>query len=184
MHDERDDDGRMSGSLAIQGAKPMRRRAVWSAIPVMAIALCLLAQPALAASKQAIVTGAGGSTFPAGTVYNGITLTSYRFGVGISIASNGTATGDFEITLIGTTSQGQPWTGSVVNKAAAGTVNPSGTFSFSGTSSIDMGGGSPPSTSTFSSTGKDKQNLLTLTIGSTTWQVATGTNGIITTTLY
>jgi hypothetical protein len=31
---------------------------------------------------------------------------------------------------------------------------------------------------------KDKQNLLTLTIGSTTRQVATGTNGIITTTLY
>jgi len=161
----------------------MRRRAVWSAIPVMAIALCLLAQPALAASKQAIVTGAGASAFPAGTVYNGITLTSYRFGVGISIASNGTATGDFEVTLIGTY-QGQPWTGSVVNKAAAGTVNTSGSFSFSGTSYIDMGGVSPPSTSTFSSTGKDKQNLLTLTIGSTTWQVATGTNGIITTTLY
>ena len=149
----------------------------------MTIALCLLAQPALAASKQAIVTGAGGSTFPAGTVYNGITLTSYRFGVGISIASDGTATGDFEVTLVGTY-QAQPWTGSLVNKAAAGTVNPSGAFSFSGTSNIDMGGVSPPSTATFSSTGKDKQNLLTLTIGSTTWQVATGTNGIITTTLY
>jgi hypothetical protein len=161
----------------------MRRRAIWSVIPVMAIALCLVAQPALAVGKSAIVTGAGGSPFPAGTVYNGITLTSYRFGVGVTIASNGTATGDFEITLVGTY-QGAPWTGSVVSKATAGIVNPSGTFSFSGTSYIDMGGVSPPSTSTFSSTGKDKQNLLTLTIGSTTWQVATGTNGIITTTLY
>jgi hypothetical protein len=161
----------------------MRRRAIWSAIPVMAIALCLLAQPALATSKQAIVTGAGGSAFPAGTVFNGITLTSYRFGVGISIASNGTAAGDFAITLLGTYN-GQPWTGSVVCKAAAGIVNPSGTFSFSGTSYIDMGGVSPPSSAAFSSTGKDKQNLLTLTIGSTTYQVATGTNGIITTTLY
>ena len=161
----------------------MRRRAIWSVIPVMAIALCLVAQPALAAGKSAIVTGAGGSAFPAGTVYNGITLTSYRFGVGVSIASNGTATGDFEITLVGTY-QSQPWTGSVTSKATAGTVNSSGTFAFSGTSYIDMGGVSPPSTSTFSSTGKDKQNLLTLTVGSTTWQVATGTNGIITTTLY
>jgi hypothetical protein len=152
-------------------------------IPVIVIALSLLAQSALGTGKQAIVTGAGASTFPAGTVYNGITLTSYRFGVGISIASNGTATGDFEITLIGTY-QNQPWTGSVVNKATAGVVNPSGTFSFSGTSYIDLANASPPSTSTFSSTGKDKQNLLTLTIGSTTWQVATGTNGIITTTLY
>jgi len=161
----------------------MRKRAVWSVIPVMAIALSLIAQSALATGKSAIVTGAGASTFPAGTVYNGITLTSYRFGVGVSIASNGTAAGDFEVTLVGTY-QGHDWTGSVVNKATAGVVNPSGTFSFSGTSYIDMGGVSPPSTSTFSSTGKDKQNLLTLTIGSTTWQVATGTNGIITTTLY
>jgi hypothetical protein len=161
----------------------MRRRAIWSVIPVMAVALCLVAQPALATGKSAIVTGAGGSPFPAGTVYNGITLTSYRFGVGVSIASNGTAAGDFEVTLVGTY-QGAPWTGSLVCKTNAGTVNPSGTFAFSGTSSIDMGGVSPPSTSSFSSTGKDKQNLLTLTIGSTTWQVATGTNGIITTTLY
>jgi hypothetical protein len=152
-------------------------------IPVVAIALSLLAQSALGAGKSAIVTGAGGSTFPAGTVYNGITLTSYRFGVGVSIASNGTATGDFAITLVGTY-QGNPWTGGAVCKAAAGTVNPSGTFSFSGTSYIDMGGVSPPSSAAFSSTGKDKQNLLTLTVGSTTWQVATGTNGIITTTLY
>ena len=162
----------------------MKRRAIWSVIPVAAITLSLIAQPVLAASKQAIVTGAGGSAFPAGTVYNGITLTSYRFGVGIAIASNGTATGDFEITLVGTYG-GAPWTGSVTNKATAGTVNTSsGAFSFSGTSYIDMGGVSPPSTSSFSSTGRDKQNLLTLTVGTTTWQVATGTNGIITTTLY
>ena len=161
----------------------MKRRAIWSAIPVMAIALCLLAQPALAANRSAIVTGVGGSAFPAGTIYNGVTLTSYRFGVGVRIASDGTATGDFEITLLGTY-QGQPWIGSVVCKAAAGSVNSSGGFSFSGTCYIDMGSAAPPSSAAFSAAGKDKQNTLTLTVGSTTWQVATGTNGSITTTFY
>ena len=160
----------------------MRRRAIWSAIPAVVIALCLLAQPVFATGKSAVVTGAGSSPFPAGSTYNGVALTSYRFGVGVTIASDGTATGDFEITLIGTY-QGSAWTGSVCSKAAAGVVNPSGTFSFSGTSLIYMGSASPSSV-TFSASGKDKQNTLTLTIGSTTWQVATGTNGIITATLF
>jgi hypothetical protein len=173
----------MSEYMTDDGEQQMKRRAIWSAIPVMVIALCLLAQPAFATNKSAIVTGVGGSAFPAGTTFGGLTLTSYRFGVGVSIAADGTATGDFEITLLGTY-QGAPWTGSVVCKASAGTLNPSGAFTFSGTCYIDMGGVSPPSSAAFSSSGKDKQNLLTLTVGSTTWQVATGTNGSITTTLY
>lgn len=173
----------MNEQMNDDGGRQMKRRAVWSAIPAVVIALCLFAQQAFATGKSAIVTGAGSSPFPAGSSFNGVALASYRFGVGVSIASNGSATGDFEITLLGTY-QGQPWTGSVVCKATSGVINPSGTFSFSGNSYIDMGAASPPSSAAFSSTGKDKQNTLTLTIGSTTWQVATGTNGIITATLY
>lgn len=173
----------MNEDMSDDGAQPMRRRTIWPAIPVMVITLCLLAQPGFAANKSANVTGVGGSAFPAGTVFNGITLTSYRFGVGVLIASDGTATGDFEVTLLGTYG-GQPWTGSAVCKATAGSVNSSGAFTFSGTTYIDMGGASPPSSATFSSTGRDKQNTLSLTVGSTTWQVATGANGSITTTLY
>ena len=157
----------------------MRRRAIWPAIAVMAIALCLLPQAALAANRSAVVVGAGSSPFPAGTTFNGLTLLSYRFGVGLTVNTDGTATGDFLITLIGTY-QANPWTGSVVNKAATGSVNPSGAVNFSGTAYIDMGGVMPPSSASFSAAGKDKQNTLSLTIGSTTWQVGTGTNGRLT----
>jgi hypothetical protein len=160
----------------------MRRRAIWRAIQVVAIALCLLPWPALGANRGATVTGVGGSPFPAGSMFNGVTLTSYRFGLGMVIASDGTATGDLETTLLGTY-QGQPWTGSVVCKAAAGSVNPSGVVSFSGTCYIDMGAGQPPSSAAFTASAKDKQNTLSLTVGSTTWQIATGTNGRITVTL-
>jgi hypothetical protein len=148
----------------------------------MAILLCLLPQPSLAANRAATVTGVGGSPFPAGTIYNGVTLTSYRFGVGVTIASDGTATGDLETTLLGSY-QSQPWTGSVVCKATAGSVNPSGVASFSGSCYIDMGGVTPPSSAVFSVTAKDKQNTLSLTVGSVSWQIATGTNGRITVTL-
>jgi hypothetical protein len=157
----------------------MRRRVIRSATLVMAIALCLLPWPALAANRAATVTGVGGSLFAAGSMFNGVTLTSYRFGLGILVASDGTATGDLETTLLGTY-QSQPWIGSVVCKAAAGSVNPSGLVTFSGTCYIDMGAAAPPSSAAFTSTGKDKQNTLSLTVGSTTWQIATGTNGSIT----
>jgi hypothetical protein len=158
----------------------MKRRTIWSAISVLAIALCLLPQPALAASKPAFVTGVGGSAFPAGTSYNGLALSSYRFGVGVTLAADGSASGDFEITLLG--SQGQI-VGSVVCKATAGSTSSSGVVTFSGTSYIELSGSSP-SSAAFSASGKDKQNTMSLTIGSTTWQVATGTNGSITVTLF
>jgi len=157
----------------------MRRRTIWSAIPVMALALCLLPQAALAANRGATVTGVGGSAFPAGSMFNGVTLTSYRFGVGVVIVSDGTASGDLETTLLGTY-QNQPWIGSVVCKANAGSVNPSGQASFSGTCYIDMGAAQPPSSAAFTASAQNKQNTLSLTVGSTTWQIATGTNGRIT----
>ena len=156
----------------------MRRRTIWSAISVLVIALCLLPQPALAANKAGFVTGVGGSAFPAGTTFNGVTLSSYRFGVGVTIAGDGTASGDFLIMLLG--SQGQI-VGSVVCKATAGSTTPSGVVTFSGTCYIEIGGSF---SSTFSASGKDKQNTMSLTVGSTTWQVATGTNGSITVTLF
>ena len=170
----------MPESLAIQGAHAMRRRTIWSVISVLVIALCLLPQAALAANKAAFVTGVGGSTFPAGTTFNGVTLSSYRFGVGVTLASDGTASGDFEITLLG--SQGQI-VGSVVCKATSGSTSSSGVVNFSGTCYIEMSGSSP-SSAAFSASGKDKQNTMSLTVGSTTWQVATGTNGSITVTLF
>ena len=52
--------------------------------------------------------------------------------------------GDFEIVLAGTSAVGQPQDITLVGKVTAGTANPDGSVSFSGTAALDMGDGSLP----------------------------------------
>lgn len=158
----------------------MSRRTIWWAILVMAVTLPLFSQPALA---QTTVTGAGGGVFAAGAEFNGVALSTLRFGMGVSIASNGTATGDFESTLLGTQA-GQPRNITVVGKPSVGSFPAAGTATFSGVCSIDMGDGTPPLSSVpFTVTavaGVGAQGTLTLSLGSTNLPIATDTVGRIT----
>jgi len=158
----------------------MNRRTVWWPILSMAIALSLFARPAIA---QSSATGAGAGVFPAGAVFNGVSLSAVRFGMGVSIDTNGIATGDFETTLLGTQA-GQPRTITVVGKPTGGSVPTAGSASFSGLCRIDMGDGTPALTSVpFSATavaGAGSGQTLTLSLGSTNLPAATGTDGRIT----
>jgi hypothetical protein len=160
----------------------MSRGAIGIAILAMALALCLLPQPALAQS-QATVTGAGAGLFPAGAVFRGVSLSGLRFGMGVSIASNGTATGDFESTLLGTSATGQPQTITVVGKPSSGSLSGASTATFSGLCNINMGDGTPalsgvPFTAT-AVAGVGATESLTLSLGSTSLPTATGTDGRI-----
>src|SRR5437660_5476191 len=118
----------------------MSRRTIWWAILVMAVTLSLFSQPALAQS-QTTATGAGGGAFPNGAAFNGVSLSTLRFGMGVSIAADGTAAGDFESTLLGTSAAGQPQTITVVGKPSGGSFPAAGTATFSGVCSINMGDG-------------------------------------------
>jgi hypothetical protein len=158
-------------------------RGTIGAILAMAIALCLLPQPALAQS-QTTVAGAGAAVFPAGASFNGVSLSGLRFGMGVSIGTNGTATGDFETTLLGNSPSGQPQTITVVGKPSSGSVPAAGRGTFSGLCRINMGDGTPALTAVpFTATavaGVGATESLTLSLGSTSLPTATGTDGRIT----
>ena len=159
----------------------MSRRRIWSAI-LVAIALCAFARPAHA-TTLGTMTGAGNGVFPSGAAFNGVSLSTLRLGMGISIATDGTAAGDFESTLLGT-SAGQPRTITVEGKADHGSIPSPGRATFSGICNIDMGDGTAPLAGVpFTATAVAGVNggwTLTLSLGATNLPTATGAQGRIT----
>jgi hypothetical protein len=158
----------------------MSKRTTWLAILVTAAALCLGSQQALALTETT-VDMAGGGLFPPNTIYQGYPLTSLRYGVGVSVFSDGTATGDLDITCVGSDGNGGQRTYTLEGKATSGSVPKSSQVIFSGTCSVDMGDGSPPFTGvTYSVKVDSSKQTLQLTIGGTTLNIATGNKGRIT----
>ena len=152
----------------------MSKRTTWLAILVTATALCLSSQRALALTETT-VDMAGSGTFPPGTVYEGYPLSTLRYGVGVSVFSDGTATGDLDITCVG--SQG---TYTLEGTATTGSVPKSGTVVFSGICNVDMGGGTVYTGLSYSVTVNSSKQTLQLRIGDTTLNIATGIKGRIT----
>jgi hypothetical protein len=83
-----------------------------------------------------VVTGAGAATFGPGAALSGVSLSTMRFGIGVDLLGDGTASGDFQATL---------FAGSrkivVEGKASSGSTGLTAT-TFSGTCSVDLGDGS------------------------------------------
>jgi len=159
----------------------MNRRTIW---PVILVASALFAstRPALAQTAGSMI-GAGNGVFPAGTTFNAVSLSTLRIGMGISIATDGTAAGDFESTLLGT-SAGSPRTITVEGKADHGSIPSAGRATFSGLCNIDMGDGTAPLSGVpFTATavaGVNSGWTLTLSLGSTNLPTATGAQGRMT----
>ena len=159
----------------------MRRRTIWSAI-LVAIALSASAG-AVPAKTPGTMTGAGNGIFPSGAAFNGVSLSTLRIGMGVSIAANGTAAGDFESTLLGS-SAGQPRNITVEGKPDHGSIPSAGRATFSGICNIDMGDGTAPLSGVpFTANAVAGVNgtwALTLSLGSTNLPTATGAQGRIT----
>jgi hypothetical protein len=83
-----------------------------------------------------VVTGAGTATFGSGAVLSGVSLSTMRFGVGVDLPGDGTASGDFQATLIAASRRIV-----VEGKPTSGSTGLTGT-TFSGTCSLDLGDGS------------------------------------------
>jgi|SRR5881409_822358 len=98
---------------------------------------------AVAATDGTTAVGSGSGVFPAGTTFNGIALNGSTFGIGVLVNLDGSAVGDVEIVLAGTSSSGQPQYIAVEGKAATGSVNPDGSVTIGGTANVDMGDGTP-----------------------------------------
>src|SRR5205823_3590495 len=98
------------------------------------------------AQRETVATGAGEGIFPSGASLNGILLNGLQFGKGVDIPGDGSATGDFQALLLGTSLLGQPQKMNIVGKASSGSVNPDGSAIFAGLSTVDMGDGTAPLT--------------------------------------
>jgi hypothetical protein len=120
-----------------------RRAAYAAAIFVVALA----SLPLLGTAHEiatVMVTAAAKGTFPSGTSYKGVPLSGLRFGTGVEIPGDTSATGEFQATLLGTSPGGQPQNIVIEGEVSSGSAGAS-TATFSGTCSVDMADGTPPS---------------------------------------
>ena len=133
------------------------------------------AQTPLASS----VVSAAEGIFPSGASLNGVQLSGLQVGKGIITSVNGTARGDFQTLLLGTSMLGQPQNINVEGSASSGSRNADGSVTFAGVSAVDMGDGTVPlSVVPFSVTVTPQ--ALALTLGLSALPSATVTAGRIT----
>ena len=102
-----------------------------------------LMAPAPAAAQDAGVTGAAEAAFPNGATFNGISLKGLTLGQGMFIAQDGSATGQFQAVLLGSSLLGTPQNITVEGEVSGGSVGADGSATFSGTATVDMGDGTP-----------------------------------------
>jgi hypothetical protein len=139
----------------------------------------LTALAPVATQDAAGVTGAAEASFPSGATFNGLPLTGLTLGQGVIIALDGSATGQFQAVLQGTSLLGTPQNITVEGEVSNGSVAVGGSATFSGTATVDMGDGSVPLVgvpfTVTASTGS-----LGLILGATALPTATLTAGSIT----
>jgi hypothetical protein len=121
----------------------MKRTAIWLAAALVAVALS--PQPARAQTEtETTVTAGAAGVFPSGATFSGVPLDGLRFGIGVVISSTGSAMGQFQTTLLGTSALGQAQSIEVEGQASSGSAAVAGTVTFSGSCTIDMGDGTLP----------------------------------------
>ena len=100
--------------------------------------------PVPAAAQDTGVTGAAEAAFPNGATFNGISLKGLTLGQGMFIAPGGSATGQFQAVLLGTSLLGAAQNITVEGEVSGGSVGADGSATFSGTATVDMGDGTLP----------------------------------------
>src|SRR5437899_3085898 len=108
------------------------------------LGLASLLAPAQAAAQDTGVTGAAEATFPDGAAFNGVPLKGLTLGQGMFIAQDGSATGQFQAVLLGTSLLGSAQNITVEGEVRGGSVGADGSATFSGTATVDMGDGTLP----------------------------------------
>jgi len=156
----------------------MKRHTILFTASVLILTIILLPVSTFALDTPG-VTGAGEGTFPAGTIFATVPISGLTFAMGILIYTDGSAVGDFQATLAGTSVLGQPQSIEVEGTASAGVLNADGSRTFSGSVSVDMGDGTVPLTNvSFTLTATPTSMLLRL--GITNLPSAALTDGSIT----
>ena len=108
------------------------------------LGLASILAPVPAAAQDTGVTGAAEAAFPNGATFNGISLKGVTLGQGMFIAPGGSATGQFQAVLLGTSLLGAAQNITVEGEVGGGSVGADGSATFSGTATVDMGDGTLP----------------------------------------
>ena len=113
-------------------------------LSVAMLGLASVMAPAPVAGQDAAgVTGAAEAAFPNGAAFNGVPLKGLTLGHGMFIAPDGSAMGQFQAVLQGTSLLGTPQNIAVEGEVSSGSVAADGSATFSGTATVDMGDGTP-----------------------------------------
>src|SRR2546428_4953732 len=104
----------------------------------------VLAPAPAAAQSAAGVTGAAEATFPDGATFNGIPLRGLTLGQGMFIAPDGSATGQFQAVLLGTSLLGTPQNVTVEGEVRGGYAPADRIRPFTGTRTSERGVETPP----------------------------------------
>src|SRR2546421_3586217 len=109
------------------------------------LGLASLLAPAQASAQDAAgVTGAAEATLPDGATFNGIPLRGLTLGQGLFIAQDGSATGQVQAVLLGSSLLGAAQNITVEGEVSGGSVGADGSATFTGTATVDMGDGTLP----------------------------------------
>jgi hypothetical protein len=101
----------------------------------------IVAPAAAAAEDDAAVAGAAEAIFPNGAALSGVRLRGLTLGQGLIIRQDGSATGQFQAVLLGTSLLGLPQNVIVEGTVRAGSLAGDGSATFSGTATVNMGDG-------------------------------------------
>ena len=131
---------------------------------VASLTLALPDHQAAAIGGPNVVTAAGAGEFATGASFQGIAIAGGTFAVGVQTTGTGSANGDLELQLNGSSLIGLSQWITVTGWITSGTVNPDNSVTLNGTGTLDLGDGTAPTgglalTATLTATG------LTVTIG-------------------
>lgn len=161
----------------------MRRSATM--LTALLLSAVLGAPPMAAAADQALATGAAGGVYPPGTILNGVPLNGLQLGFGVEIDPDyGSGLGQLCVVLIGVSPLGMEQDIMIDGQATGGSRIAPNIAVFSGTASVDMGDGTPPTpgipfTATVSSD-PNGQGTIGLVLGLTSLPNATVNAGSMT----
>src|SRR5438552_2274365 len=107
---------------------------------MLALVLAVSDRP-IAATGDISVTSAAVGIFPAGAQFNAVSLSGSTIGFGVEVRADGSAVGEFETVLLGTSLLGAAQNITVDGQVARGTTNSDGSVTFGGTGTVDLGTG-------------------------------------------
>jgi hypothetical protein len=111
---------------------------------ILGLASVVTLPPVAAQTGASGVTGAAEGIFSRGATFNGVQMSRLTAAQGIVIAADGSATGQFQAVLMGTSLLGIPQQVIVEGEVQNGSFGADGTATISGAATVNMGDGTPP----------------------------------------